>query len=168
MAIPKVPAPASIRFTRPIQHGLDPLHTAPPTPSRQPKAKPPFVDGCTYNIRDGRGSGGEAGLLSAIRMIGLAGLHFAILTETKISTDIYTKNSLGYDVVCTRSEPRSGGVALITKDQPDGWHFESTETYGPNVISTVLVSGTRRTHIVGAYLPPSSLQHLPDLESALS
>ena len=78
------------------------------------------MDGCTYNIRDGRGSGGEAGLLSAIRMIGLAGLHFTILTETKISTDICTKNSLGYDVFCTRSDLRSGGVALITKDKPDG------------------------------------------------
>ena len=37
-----------------------------------------------------------------------------------------------------------------------------------NVLSTVLVSGTSRTHIVGAYLPPSTLKHLPELEAALS
>ena len=74
---------------------------------------------------------------------------------------------MGYDVVCTRSEPRAGGVALVSKDQPEGWHFESTKTCGPNALSTVLVSGSSRTHIIGAYLPPSTLRHLPELEVAL-
>ena len=39
--------------------------------------------------------------------------------------------------------------------------------HGPNVVSCNIVTGLTRTPLVGAYLPLSTLEHLPDLEEAL-
>ena len=39
--------------------------------------------------------------------------------------------------------------------------------HGPNIISCLLVSGRKATPIIGAYLPPSHLNDLPDLQLAL-
>jgi hypothetical protein len=47
------------------------------------------------------------------------------------------------------------------------WVIEDTKIFGPNVLSCLLISGERKTHLVGCYLPPTSLDDLPKLEAAL-
>jgi hypothetical protein len=47
-----------------------------------------------------------------------------------------------------------GGVLLFYKTSKH-WHVEGTKKYGPNVIRTELVSGSKRSIIIGAYIPPS-------------
>ena len=42
-----------------------------------------------------------------------------------------------------------------------------TRFHGPNVVSCEVVRGTYRTPIIGAYLLPTTLDHLPDIEEAL-
>ena len=56
---------------------------------------------------------------------------------------------------------------MFVQDSPKEFHIESTRFHGPNVVSFILVDGDTRSPIVGAYLPPSSLDHLPDFEDAM-
>ena len=55
----------------------------------------------------------------------------------------------------------------MTKERPFGWVIESTHYHRPNMVSYKLVSGLTWTPLVGAYLPPSTLEHLQDLEETL-
>ena len=92
-----------------------------------------------------------------------------ILTETKIQTKAYNHNQLGYNVTCLVARISSAGgaqgsVGLVTREQPDEWGIESTRFHGPNVVSCKIVTGRTKTPVVGAYLPPSTLEHLPDVE----
>ena len=153
-----------LQFTQPIHHGLDPLHTTPPQPKR-----PPGLNIGTYNIRDGR----AYGLPQAIRAVQLGNYDFMVVTETKIQDQVYCKNRLGYDVVVSQATPgpnggAQGGVGLITREDKEGWDVESTRFHGPNVVSCVVVSGSKRMPMIGVYLPPSTLDHLPDLEEAIN
>ena len=100
-------------------------------------------------------------------------MDLVVLTETKIATEYYTPNRLGYNVVCTKARPgplggAQGGVALVYREAADDWHLESTRHHGPNCISAIVVTGDVRSPVVGVYLPPSSLDSLPDLDEALA
>jgi hypothetical protein len=154
-----------IQFTQPITHCNDPLHTQPVTKS----PKPPSITIGTYNIRDSQNSG----LAAAVRAIQLGNYNLAILTETKIPDNIYTKHCLDYHVVCSQATPgpnggAQGGIALCTRQQPEGWEIESTQFHGPNVLSCLIVTGDTRMPFIGVYLPPSNLTSLPDFEEALT
>mmetsp|Transcript_5724 Transcript_5724/g.8521 ORF Transcript_5724/g.8521 Transcript_5724/m.8521 type:complete len:1130 (+) Transcript_5724:164-3553(+) len=104
----------------------------------------------TLNIIDGRNSR----LNQAIRCLKQMNVDIGILTETKLSNDMYTKSFLGYRVVATKMEGNTGGVALVYRDRA-GWGLESTICYGPNVIRSTLVAGDKRKYIIGVYIPPS-------------
>jgi hypothetical protein len=56
--------------------------------------------------------------------------------------------------------------ALVSKTSTQ-WHLESTRCHGPNVISCIFVHGTQRSPLIGVYLPPSNLDDLPFLTTAL-
>jgi exonuclease III len=116
------------------------------------------------NIRDGRNSC----LAIAIREFQQGNYDIVVATETKIPDEVYTKHTLGYEVTCSRALPNQGGVALITRANPEGWHIESTRFHGPNVLSCIINSGDKRMPLIGAYLPASSLDSLPDFEEALN
>ena len=72
---------------------------------------------CTWNIQSGR----NGGLESACRALDLSNVAVAVLQETKITTDAYTKRSSGYIVQASKATSvRQGGVALCYKDEhPD-------------------------------------------------
>ena len=55
----------------------------------------------------------------------------------------------------------------MTREWPDGWGIESTRFHGPNVVSCEIVTGPTQTPLVGAYFPPSTLEHLPYIKEAL-
>ena len=57
-------------------------------------------------------------------------------------------------------------VGLVVREQPQGWSIELTRFHRTNVVICVVVTG-KRTLLIGAYLPPSNLDHLPELEEAL-
>ena len=50
---------------------------------------------------------------------------------------------------------------------PVRWGIESTRYHGPNLISCKIVTGITWNPLIGAYLPLSTLENLPDLEEAL-
>ena len=55
----------------------------------------------------------------------------------------------------------------MTRETLIGWGIDSTRYHGPNLERCKLVTRLTRTPLVGAYLPPFMLDHLPDLEEAL-
>jgi hypothetical protein len=64
----------------------------------------------TYNIRDGRNSNLEAALRACEQMRN----HFAVLTETKLSTDRYMRSAYDYTVFATKTiTTNQGGIAII-------------------------------------------------------
>ena len=60
-----------------------------------------------------------------------------------------------------------GKVRLVTRERPVGWGIESTRYHSLNVLSCEIFTRINRNPLVGAYLPPSTLKHLLDLEEAL-
>ena len=120
-----------------------------------------------YHIRDGRG----LGIVHYIRAAWIGGFDRTILTETKITDQDYCRNRMGCDVVCSKAiisadGDEQEGVGTTVGDQTQGWSIDSTRFYGPNVVRCEVVAG-KRTSLIRAYFPPSSLEHLPDLAEAL-
>ena len=52
----------------------------------------------------------------------------------------------------------------MTRERPFKWGIESTRYHGQNVVRCKILTGLTRTPLVGAYLPTSTLEHLPNLE----
>ncbi len=99
-------------------------------------------------------------------------IDFCFITETHYANDIHTHYCRGYRIFSTiTTRKNQGGVAIVYKDNHPNpnWHVESERRHGGNVISAILVSGSKQTPVVGAYLPPDgpALQELPYLTEAL-
>ena len=95
-----------------------------------------------------------------------------LLTERNIQTEAYSHNRLEYDVTCSKARLPSargdqGGIGLVRRERPDGWGVESTRFHGTNMVRCDIVTGPTHTPLVGAYLPPLMLEHLPDVKEAL-
>ena len=95
-----------------------------------------------------------------------------LLTETKIQSEAYFHNRLGYNLTCLMAHFSSaggaqGGFVLVTMEQLVGWGVDSTYYHRPNMVSCKIVTGLTCTPIIRSYLPPSMLEHMPDLEEAL-
>ena len=105
----------------------------------------------TLNITDGRNSR----LNGALRCMKQMEVDIGVFTETKFSNDKFTKAASGYTVVGTLTDGNKGGVAIIYRDGEEDWVLESIKSFGPNVIRGTIVTGQKRYHIIGAYIPPS-------------
>ena len=140
--------------TRRVRWEIPPIPTIPTDKNltRTNKTTKPQLRIATLNIIDGR----RNRLNAALRCMRGMNIDLGIITETKFNTDRYTKAAEGYKVVGTKAETGKGGVALIYRDSKE-WGLESTQTFGSNVIRTTLVSGGKRWHIIGAYIPPSEV-----------
>ena len=57
---------------------------------------------------------------------------------------------------------------MVSRERPEGSISELARFQGPNMVSCNIFSGNQRTPIVGIYLPPSTLDHLPDLEEVIN
>ena len=63
---------------------------------------------------------------------------------------------------------RRGGVGLVFWDRLKGWSVELTRFHGWNMVSCNIIAVDKLTLIIGAYLLPSTLEHLTYLEEALT
>ena len=55
----------------------------------------------------------------------------------------------------------------MTRERPFGWGIDSTRYHRLNVDIYEIFPGLTQTPLVGAYLHPSTLEHLPDLDESL-
>ena len=129
---------------------------SPPTPSSLPSSSlplPSVLKIATFNVVSAR----RTRLNQAIRAMSLMSLDLVVLTETKLTRGLHATSFLNYSVAATdAASAHQGGVALVYRANSDHfWHLESIRSFGPNVISALLVSGTHRWNLVGCYIPPS-------------
>ena len=69
--------------------------------------------------------------------------------------------------ITTAAVDAQGGVGLVVRDRPQGWSKESTRFHGPIMVICEVITN-KKTPLTGTYLPPSTLEHLTDLEEALA
>lgn len=134
------------------------------------KRRPPGIELAAHDTLDGCS---DAGLVSAIRMADLSGIDLMFISEKKVAGNIHTKNGLGCNVsllvaVATAGGDAKWGAGVIVRDGPKGWHLESSCFHGPSVVSFEVATGNKRTPVIGAHLPPLTLDHLGDLEEAFN
>jgi hypothetical protein len=117
----------------------------------------------TYNIRDGRNSNLEAALRACEQMR----VDVGILTETRLSTDRYTRSAYGYTVFATKTTHiNQGGIALIFTNNSLYFQVEAQRRHGPNVISYIITTGQRKYPVIGAYIPPTDTTTLAFISEA--
>ena len=105
---------------------------------------------------------------TALQALSIVGVDLCFLTETELMNGIYTRFSLGYQVLATNTmSHHKGGVALVYKESLY-WQVESSVLHGPNFISVVIVSGNSRLEIVGAYIPPAGTTTSMHITTALA
>ncbi len=57
------------------------------------------------------------------------GVGLAILTETKITDDRYTRLALGYKILASKAASHNqGGIALLWRENQQGYEVESVNT----------------------------------------
>ena len=94
-----------------------------------------YIKLATLNIIDAR----QAGLNATSPCMKQMNVDIAILTETKLTNNKYTRRSSGYSIIATKAEGiNCGGVALLYRTEKN-WLLESTKTFGPNVIRATIV-----------------------------
>ena len=59
-------------------------------------------------------------------------------------------------------------VVLVTREIPEVWNIEPTQFHGPKVVSCEIVTGIQQTTLIRAYLTPANMDHLQDLNEALT
>jgi hypothetical protein len=79
---------------------------------------------------------------------------------------IYTRHSLGYNVLASTSTLlSSGGIALFWRGN-NLYKVKEMQIWGPNIISLHLMMGSIQFYIVGCYIPPSDLETLACIDKA--
>ena len=97
----------------------------------------------------------------------LMGIGFRFLLEAKLTDGVCTRHSSGCHMQATEApSPHQGVIASFHKDSPR-WQVKSVCLHGPNLISCVLVTGSRRCGVVGACIPPTDLSALDQITHAL-
>ena len=72
------------------------------------------------------------------------------LQYTKLNQGIHTRRSAGYNVwVMEVDSQHWGGVAVVWRTAKI-WQFKGTASFGPNVLSFILMSGVRQWYIICA------------------
>ena len=60
------------------------------------------------------------------------------------------------------------GIGLVIRDRMEVWDIDSTQFHGPNVVSCEIILGIEHKPPISAYLPSTTLEHLPELEETLN
>jgi len=120
----------------------DKLSMAMPTSSAPPS---PGGSGAftleAWNIRCGR----NAGLTSAAKGLAQMGVGLAVVLETKITDARYTRLASGYKILASRAASHNqGGIALLWKEDHQGFEVESAKILTLNLLTFQLVTGDER------------------------
>jgi hypothetical protein len=109
----------------------------PPPASRPSTASPlPYVRLCTYNIMSGRNSR----LIAAVRAMAYMYIDIALITEVKITKQIYPRTYQGYNNIATDApSTHQGGVAVAWRKERPGFCVESLQIKDPT--SSVFFAG---------------------------
>ena len=95
------------------------------------------------------------------------GIGAAVLTEMKITDNRYPKFSSGYKIIASKATSHSqGGVALVWKEGHDSFEVEAATVVTANLLTFQLVTGYKRFHVMGIYIPPNHTTRVDVLRQA--
>ena len=104
-----------------------------------------------WNIRCGR----NAGLTSVAKGLAQMGVGLAVVTETNIMDARYTRLASGYKILASKAASHNqGGIAMLWKENHQGFEVELAKKMTPNLLTFQLVTGDERFYCMGIYLPP--------------
>jgi hypothetical protein len=79
----------------------------------------------------------------------------AVVTETKITDDRYPRLASGFKILASKAASHNqGGIALLWKENHQGFEVESAKILTPNLLTFQLVTGDERFYCMGVYIPP--------------
>ena len=90
-----------------------------------------------------------------------------VLQETKLTDGIHANQGEGYYVWEIEDEIRHRVRILVVWRRDTVWQVEGIINFGPNMGSFLLMSGSRRWHVLGAYVPPHDAPSVNCIEQAL-
>ena len=94
-------------------------------------------------------------------------MDVGFLQDTKLTQGIQTCNGARYNVLEMEAESLQwGGVAVVLRAEK-GRHVEGTASFGPNMVSFLLMFGARRWYVVGEYMPPNDVPSVHCVKQAL-
>jgi len=103
-----------------------------------------------WNIRCGR----NAGMTSAAKGLEQMGVGLAVLIETKLTDDRYTRLASGFKILASKATSHNqGGIALLWKENHPGYEVESAKTAMQNLLTFQLGTGDEDS-IVWGYTSP--------------
>jgi hypothetical protein len=106
-----------------------------------------------WNIRCGR----NAGLISAAKGLVQMGVGLAVVTETKITDARYTRLTSGYKILASKAASHNqGGIALLWKENHQGFEVESAKNLTPNLLTFLLITGDERFIAWESISPPQT------------
>jgi hypothetical protein len=121
------------------------------------------INVATYNIQDDQNSNLEAAPRACEKMR----IDVSVLTETKLSTNRYTRSAYGYTVYATKTTHiNQGRITLIFTNNSLYFQIEAQQRHGLNIISCIIVTEKRQHPIIGAYIPPGDTTTLTYISEA--
>jgi hypothetical protein len=95
------------------------------------------------------------------------GVGLAVATETKITDARYTRLASGYKILASKTVSHNqGGIALLWKENHQGFEVESAFFLTPTLLTFQLVTGNERFYCMGVYIPPTDTMGVEDLWAA--
>ena len=97
------------------------------------------------------------------------GVDTAVLQETKIVNEKYTKAAAGYTIMCSKAvSTRQGGVGLLWKNGDSRFEVKSFAfKNGPNIVTFQVVTGNRQYYVGGVYIPPNCHLGVDEIRAAM-
>jgi len=95
------------------------------------------------------------------------GVGFAVLMETKLTEDRYTRLASGFKILSSKAMSHNqGGIALLWKENHLGYEVELARIATLNLLTFQLVTGDERFYCMGIYIPPTDTTGVEDLRAA--
>ena len=87
-----------------------------------------------------------------------------MVMETKITDARYTRLTSGYKILASKAASHNqGGIALLWKENHQGFEVESAIFLTPTLLTFQLVTGDERFYCMGVYIPPTDMMGVEDL-----
>jgi hypothetical protein len=116
-----------------------------------------------WNIR----CGCNAGLTSAAKGLVQMGVGLAVVMETKITNDRYTRLVSGNKILASKAASHNQGeIALLWKENHQGFEVESAKLLTRNLLTFLLITGDEQFYCMGVYIPPTDTMGVEDIRAA--
>jgi hypothetical protein len=95
-------------------------------------------------------------MTSAAKRLEQMGVRLAVLTETKLTDDRYTRLASGFKILASKTTSHNqGGIALLWKESHLGYEVELARIATSNLPTFQLVTGNKRFYCMGIYILPT-------------